>query len=73
MSKLFRLNLRDCGKILIQVILGSIAGSVLSTMQSGQPLDFKAIGTGAAIAGLTYLTKNVLTNSNDKFLTGENK
>lgn len=76
MSGLFRLNFKDIGKSLLIAALTSICTGLLALLQSSPPTipSFEQIGTllsiGAA-AGISYLVKNVFTNSDNKLLTPE--
>ncbi len=73
MSKLFKLNLKDFGKGILMAIIGSVTAGALNALQTGQVIDPKVMGTGAAVAGLSYIVKNVFSNSDGKFLTPEQK
>lgn len=70
-AKLFTLGFSDFVKGLFMAVLGAVAGAVTAAIQSGNPFNWKMIGTIALTAFLTYLTKNFLTNSKDQLLTKE--
>lgn len=69
-SKILRINLRDFLKGLIVSVIGAVLTSATTALQTGTA-DIKIIGSGAAIAGLSYIGKNLLDNSEGKFLTPE--
>lgn len=71
-SNFFQLNWRDFGKGLIIAVLGAIVGIIAGTIEQGSlSFDWPLIAKTAALAALTYITKNLLTNSNDEFLKKE--
>ena len=83
-SKIGRMNGSDWKKTLIMFILSTLLGSVtgvlteyLNAIQSGNPFNLTnalviaAIGAGITI--LTYISKNVFSNSNDQFMKKEYK
>jgi hypothetical protein len=71
-SSLFTLNSKDWGKGLVIAILTAIITVVYDTIQTGAlVLDWKAISIAGISAALAYITKNLLTNSNDQLLTKE--
>ena len=75
-SQFFKINLRDLGKGVIMAILGSIVSALLVIVNTGTlpTLDeWKNVGMLGLMAGLSYLLKNLLTNSNDQFLKPETK
>lgn len=71
-DKLFQLNWNDLLKGLIMAVLGAVIGLVSASVDAGS-IDFNwsAIGKAALIAGIGYLCKNLLTNSNDQFMKKE--
>jgi hypothetical protein len=71
-SKFLTLNWKDLGKGLLVAVLGSIVAGIAAALQNGT-FDLKAIGMGALVAGLGYITKNLLTNSDGIPLAKENK
>lgn len=71
-SKLFRINLRDFLKGLIVSVIGAVLTGATTAFQTGTT-DIKTIGTCAAIAGLSYIGKSLIDNSEGKLLTPEPK
>lgn len=70
MSKYFSLNSADFIKGLILAVLTSVLTIVYNTLQAGSLVfDWKSIGTTALTTAIAYLMKNLLTNSDGKFLT----
>jgi hypothetical protein len=68
-SLFFTLNKQDYLKGLIVAVISAVITVIYSTIQTGTlTLDWKAIATAALSAALAYITKNLLTNSEDKFL-----
>lgn len=71
-SGFFKLNAKDFLKGLIVAVLGAVLQVVIDTVSSGTlSFDWAAIGKLALSAAGIYLTKNLLTNSKDEFLTKE--
>jgi hypothetical protein len=70
-SKFFSLTLKDFIKGSVVAIITGIL-TALSGIITPDDIDFKKIGIAAIISFLAYLTKNLFTNSNDKFLKTEN-
>ena len=71
-SSLFTLNSKDWIKGLVIAVLTAIITVVYNTIQTGAlVLDWKAISIAGISAALAYITKNLLTNSNDQLLTKE--
>lgn len=69
-SSLFTLNKADFVKGLVIAVLTAVITVVYSTVQTGSfTFDWKEISVAALSAALAYITKNLLTNSNDQFLT----
>jgi len=63
-SVFLNLNLADFGKGLLLAVLTSVLTIVYTTVQSGSLLiDWKLVGTTALTAGLSYVIKNLFTNS----------
>jgi len=61
-SSLFSLNLTDLGKGLLVAVGGAAITAVENVMQAGSlSFDWKAIGSVALAAGLSYLGKNFFT------------
>lgn len=69
-SKLFRVNFRDFLKGLVVSVIGAVLTGATTAFQTGTT-DIKTIGAGAAVAGLSYIGKNLLDNSEGKLLTPE--
>ena len=76
-SKLFRLNATDYLKGLLMVVLTAFVTGLYELLQSGvfsfDWVTFKPIVMTALAAGLSYLIKNFLTNSQGKFAKRELK
>ncbi len=61
-SPLFSLDIKDIGKGLIVAIGGAVITSIENSIQAGSlTFDWKAIGSVALAAGLSYLGKNFFT------------
>lgn len=72
-SSFGKLDLKDVLHGLYTAVIGAALGSLNAALTSGTPLDIKSIGTGAAIAGLGYLTKRLTTNGEGQILKKDNK
>ena len=75
-TKLFSLNARDFFKGLIVAIIAGVLTFVINELQAGTEINillFKRMGITAIIAFLSYILKNLMTNSDDKLLTPEEK
>ena len=70
-AKLFTLKVKDFLKGLIVAVITALLTLILQALQSGTPMSVKWILTNAAIALVSYLLKNLFTNSDDQFLTKE--
>ena len=71
-SSLFTLNSKETIKGLVVAVLTAVITVVYNTIQAGTlVLDWKSISIAAVSAALAYITKNLLTNSSDQFLTKE--
>ena len=73
-SNFLQINLRDLTKGIIMAVLGSVVSALLVILNNGAlpTLDeWKNIGMLGLMAGLSYLLKNLLTNSEDHFMTKE--
>lgn len=69
MSNLFNLNLKDLLKSLVVAVLAPIFGYLLEVLNANSfDFDLKKIATISLTAGLAYLLKNFITNSNDELL-----
>lgn len=69
-SKFLRLMKNDFIKGAIMAAMGAVTGGVYTALSAGQILTVAVLEGSAkagALAGLTYLTKNLLTNSKDEF------
>jgi hypothetical protein len=61
-SSLFSLNLTDLGKGLLVAVGGAVIAAIENVLQAGTiSFDWKAIGSVALAAGLSYLGKNFFT------------
>lgn len=75
-SKFFNLNLQDFIRGFVVAVLTAFATVLYQTLESGafpSPAQLKVAGINAAAAGVGYLLKNFLTNSENKMLTKESK
>jgi hypothetical protein len=73
-SKYLRLNSRDFIKGLIVVVLCTFITGTYQVIASGGVLNWltmKPVVIAAAGAGISYLTKNLLTNSKGDFMKAE--
>ena len=74
-AKLFTWNLKDIAKGLITAILGVVVTGVYTSISAGElPSDWiawKPILLSGVGAGLAYLMKNFLSNSNGEFAKKE--
>ena len=71
-SSLLTLNSKDWIKGLVVAVITAIITVVYNTIQAGVlVLDWKAISVAGISAALAYITKNLLTNSQDQLLTKE--
>ena len=74
MSKLFNLNLSDAVKGLVIAVLTTVLTGLLKVFETGtlpSTSDLQQIGVIAITAGISYLLKNVFTNSDGKLLSSE--
>lgn len=75
-SKFFTLGWNDIKKGLIMAAIGGAVAVLSPALTAGTIFTMvvlKAAGLGAATGAVTYLIKNLLTNSNDEFMTFEPK
>jgi hypothetical protein len=75
-AKLFTLNKKDFWKGLILAVITAIITFLTNELQSGTTINlelFKRVGLTSLIAFLSYLVKNLFTNSSDQFATSETK
>lgn len=70
-AKFLRLNARDFFKGMIIAIIAAVITFLTNELQAGTTIDLKRIGITALIAFLSYLVKNLFTNSKDEILTPE--
>ena len=73
-SKLFNLNRRDFFKGLVVAILTAIITFLTDILQSGVVIDIdvlKRVAVASVIGFLSYILKNMLTNSEGQILTPE--
>jgi hypothetical protein len=74
MSQFFNLNLRDLAKGAVVAIISALVTTIIPVVDSGSLPTFeqlKAAGWIALTAGVSYLLKNLFTNSDDAFMKGE--
>jgi len=75
-SKLGTLDWKDIGKSVITAIIGSIVSGLYVVINGGGDLNWSTIKGILLIgisAGISYLVKNIFTNSEDKILAKEVK
>lgn len=77
MSKLGTIHLNDFWKGLLMAVLGAVTGYIYTAIETGT-FDFNkitllAMAKAGAVAGLSYLLKNLITNSEGKVLKSEPK
>lgn len=73
-SALGKLNWKDATKGFVVAVITAVITTVIPMMDKGvlPGIDnLKVAGISGLVAGLSYLIKNVLTNSQDKLLTKE--
>lgn len=73
-SKFLRLNRRDFIRGLIVTVICTLITGIYQVIASGFEFNwitFKPVLIAAIGAGISYLTKNLLTNSEGKFMTYE--
>lgn len=66
MPGLFRLGWRDLVKGAVVSVLSAVLTIVLDLLNKGGAIDWKTIGTVAITAFISYLLKNLVTDSNGK-------
>ena len=74
-SKLFNLNGHDFVKGLLLALLTAIMTFLMDLSATGAVIDLntlKKVAVAAAIAMISYLIKNLFTNSNDQVAKPEN-
>ncbi len=75
-SKFFRLNTRDFTKGLIVTVICAFITGFYQLIANGFTVNWitmKPVVIAAIGAGVSYLTKNLLTNSNGDFMTYDPK
>jgi hypothetical protein len=75
-SAFLRLNVNDMIRTAIVVSLAALFSALLQFFQAGTLPDLAALQSiliTSGGAGMAYLTKNLLTNSQDRILTPEKK
>lgn len=71
-STFLSLNTKDFIKGLVLAVLTSVLTIVYTSVQAGSlTFDLKTISTAALTSGLSYIMKNLLTNSSDQLLKKE--
>jgi hypothetical protein len=73
-SKFLRLNRSDFIRGLIVTVICTLITGIYQVIASGFEFNWitmKPVVIAAVGAGISYLTKNLLTNSNGKFMTFE--
>jgi hypothetical protein len=73
-AELFKLKLKDFVKGLILAIITGLSTSIYQVIESSGDMNgisLKMVLTTSILAGLSYILKNWLTNSNDQFLKKE--
>lgn len=76
MSNLFSLNWGDVGKGMLMAFLTTVLGALYTVIQSGTFPTLEQLGTmgmAGLAAGIAYLMKNFVTNSQNKLLSPEQK
>lgn len=71
-SNFLNLNIKDVAKSILMVVLTALVGGIYQLLEAGAVLDWvtiKPVLTASVLAGVSYLLKNFLTNSEDKILT----
>jgi GTPase Era involved in 16S rRNA processing len=73
-STFLSLNTTDFLKGLVIAVLTSVLTIVYTSLQTGSLVfDWKTIATTALTSAIAYISKNLLTNSKEKFLIKEQK
>lgn len=73
-AKLFRLNLNDFWKGLVLSVLVAILTVAYNSIQAGGfNIDWEMVATTAILTAISYLLKNLTTNSDGKILKPEEK
>lgn len=70
-SKFFNFNVLDFIKGLVVAVLTAVLSGVYDILSAGGAVTVKSILLPAALSLISYLLKNLFTNSQDKILTPE--
>ena len=73
-SKFLSLDTKDAINGFVVAFLGTALSTILATLESGALptlAELRSAGIIGLTAGLSYLIKNVLTNSNGELIKGE--
>lgn len=71
-SKFLQLNVADFAKGLILAVIGAVLALIKVSVEAGSlNFDWPTIGKYALLAGLAYITKNLLTNTDGEFGVAE--
>jgi hypothetical protein len=76
LSNYFSLNLKDALKGVAVAVVSSVLTALLTSLESGglpTGLEWKNIGIVGLTAGVAYIVKNLLTNSEGQLLKSEPK
>ena len=65
---MFSLQTRDFIKGLIVFVIGAVLAALYQMLQNGFAVDYNQIIQIAILSGLSYLLKNLFSNSEGKFL-----
>ena len=71
---MFNLGSKDFYKGLIVAVITALMTFLIEALQKESPIDLdllKRLGVAAIIGMLSYLLKNLFTNSKDQFMTKE--
>lgn len=75
-SEMFSVNTKDAIKGIVVAVITAVLTALVNVLQTGvipSPADLQGVGIVALTAGLSYILKNFLTNSNDELLKKEQK
>lgn len=73
-SPFFQLGWADLGKGIVMAAIGAVVGTVYGMINAGQfVFDWTAVWHAVLAADVTYIFKNLLTNSDDQFMAKEKK
>jgi hypothetical protein len=71
-SRLFKLNGRDFFKGLLVAVVTALLSGIYNIIQSGGEITVKSVIIPGVLAMISYLLKNLFTNSSDEMLTPDN-